>query len=338
MLTSFQCNGIELIAPNGQNGVFLQYPIDGLDAPSYRVSSYDKAGQDGSVLTTPFYGVRTVTITGKLAMNQGAALYESARKLLLAAFGTNRDTNGNIIKQTYQFTTLAGTSYFFYGQAKTPVFGIAQMAWTQFKVDILVPESYLSQLTSGNSTYVVQPGDILSGIATAKGLSLIQIEQLNPQITNPNVITVGQILNIPVPQTTGHFSPPKGGGFNVPTNVPIITTLTGTGSVTANNTGNIISPPLLYLFGSLTTPYVVNSTTGISIQIAYTLAATDVVVIDMKNKTIVLNGNTSLLGTKSTGSDWWGLVPGPNIISISSGNSADTGAAEIDWYNTVSGV
>ena len=44
--------------------------------------------------------------------------------------------------------------------------------------------------------YVVKKGDTLSKIARAKGTSLTQILQLNPAITNPNKIYVGQKIRI----------------------------------------------------------------------------------------------------------------------------------------------
>jgi spore coat assembly protein SafA len=46
-------------------------------------------------------------------------------------------------------------------------------------------------------TYVVQSGDTLSGIAERFGVSLSDLEEANPQITDPNVIFPGQVINIP---------------------------------------------------------------------------------------------------------------------------------------------
>jgi len=46
-------------------------------------------------------------------------------------------------------------------------------------------------------TYIVQPGDIKSGIAAAHGLSEAALEAANPQIPNPNLIVPGQVINIP---------------------------------------------------------------------------------------------------------------------------------------------
>ncbi len=46
-------------------------------------------------------------------------------------------------------------------------------------------------------TYLVQPGDTMSGIAVSHGIGLSALEAANPQVTNPHVIVPGQVLNIP---------------------------------------------------------------------------------------------------------------------------------------------
>jgi LysM repeat protein len=45
-------------------------------------------------------------------------------------------------------------------------------------------------------TYVVRPGDTMSGIAAAHNLSLAALVAANPQVTNPNVIHPGEILTL----------------------------------------------------------------------------------------------------------------------------------------------
>jgi murein DD-endopeptidase MepM/ murein hydrolase activator NlpD len=47
------------------------------------------------------------------------------------------------------------------------------------------------------STHSVQAGDTLSGIAARSGVSLWSLEAANPQIKNPNLIFVGQTVNVP---------------------------------------------------------------------------------------------------------------------------------------------
>jgi FOG: LysM repeat len=46
-------------------------------------------------------------------------------------------------------------------------------------------------------TYVVKAGDTLSKIATRNGITLPQLLKLNPTITNPNKIKVGDKINLP---------------------------------------------------------------------------------------------------------------------------------------------
>jgi LysM repeat protein len=47
------------------------------------------------------------------------------------------------------------------------------------------------------STHTVQAGDTLSGIASQAGISLARVESANPQIADPNLITVGELVNVP---------------------------------------------------------------------------------------------------------------------------------------------
>jgi LysM repeat protein len=47
------------------------------------------------------------------------------------------------------------------------------------------------------STHTVQAGDTLSGIAAQSGESLTRVEAANPEIADPNVITVGELVNVP---------------------------------------------------------------------------------------------------------------------------------------------
>jgi LysM repeat protein len=49
---------------------------------------------------------------------------------------------------------------------------------------------------SGATYYTVLSGDTLSAIASRHGLSLAAIEELNPQITNPNLIYPGQSVRV----------------------------------------------------------------------------------------------------------------------------------------------
>lgn len=47
------------------------------------------------------------------------------------------------------------------------------------------------------TTYKVRKGDTLSKIAAAHGISLTSLERSNPQVRNPNLVMIGQVLTIP---------------------------------------------------------------------------------------------------------------------------------------------
>src|SRR5215211_8388916 len=57
-------------------------------------------------------------------------------------------------------------------------------------------------------TYTVKSGDTLSKIAMRNGLSLAQLLQANPQITNPNNINVGDSINVPNDSVTTENTKP----------------------------------------------------------------------------------------------------------------------------------
>ena len=56
------------------------------------------------------------------------------------------------------------------------------------------------------AAYLVQPGDTLSGIAASHGVSLAAVEAANTKLADPNVIYVGQTVEIP----GGHTSTTHG--------------------------------------------------------------------------------------------------------------------------------
>jgi LysM repeat protein len=58
------------------------------------------------------------------------------------------------------------------------------------------PASDLTSVVPPVVTYVVQSGDTMSTIAAAHNLTLAALEAANPQVTNPNLIRPGEILNI----------------------------------------------------------------------------------------------------------------------------------------------
>lgn len=64
-------------------------------------------------------------------------------------------------------------------------------------------------------SYTVKRGDTLSGIAARQHVSLAALEKANPQIKNPNVIGVGQKLNVPGQRDSFTPARPAGGSYTV---------------------------------------------------------------------------------------------------------------------------
>ena len=50
---------------------------------------------------------------------------------------------------------------------------------------------------SGATTYVIRPGDTLRKLAAYWGVTVNDILNVNPQITNPSLVYVGQVINVP---------------------------------------------------------------------------------------------------------------------------------------------
>jgi hypothetical protein len=138
--------------------------------------------------------------------------------------------------------------------------------------------------------------------------------------------------------SSGAISRPTGGGFTLPFILPVTSSATTGGSVTVANSGNTTSAPILTLTGPLTNPYVSNSATGEFVQLNYTIPGGSFVVIDMANKTVMLNGNSTILSVRTTDSSWWGVLPGSNSISLSTSSTSDTGNAVVTFYNAWSGI
>lgn len=114
--------------------------------------------------------------------------------------------------------------------------------------------------------------------------------------------------------------------------------LTTGGTFVVDNPGTADTWPVLTLRGPLTDPVIRHQGTGKFMELDTTLTSDDEVVIDMRNKTVVLNGSSNYLYTRTTDSEWFSLAPDSNVISFDTSNVSDTGTVELTYVPAYLGI
>lgn len=122
-----------------------------------------------------------------------------------------------------------------------------------------------------------------------------------------------------------------GGGYLTPYELPVLWE-PGVNYTVVNNNGDIFIYPQIRLEGVFTNPRIDNVTTGQYVELDVTTAPGDVLIIDMKERTITLNGG-SILPYRSDTSSWWGLQPGQNWIALNTESPDDTQQGIVRWRN-----
>jgi hypothetical protein len=122
-----------------------------------------------------------------------------------------------------------------------------------------------------------------------------------------------------------------GTGFNMSFNLGFGGAVPNYGATVSNN-GTHTAYPLITIRGPVTNPVLSDSYTGITMSLSITLAAGDSIVIDCRQKSIVLNGTvsrrTAMAGLK------WIAVPAGASDTIFFTADAGTGSATIQLWNT----
>lgn len=136
----------------------------------------------------------------------------------------------------------------------------------------------------------------------------------------------GQVANIAIPTLVN-----LGASFNMAFNVGFGGPLPNYGATVVNG-GTHSAYPVITLTGPLVDPILVDSVYGITMMFNITLAAGDYLVIDCKNKSVVLNGQVSRRSTLA-GLKWFS-VPPKTQSTIAFAASSGTGSASITMYST----
>lgn len=124
-----------------------------------------------------------------------------------------------------------------------------------------------------------------------------------------------------------------GGGFILPVTLPIIFA-PGTTPTTITNNGSIEVYPTFTIVGSATNPKITKVDTGEKVELNLTMSGADTLMVDMKQRTITLNGG-SVLSLRTSDSDWFWLEIGANELAYETDNGADTGICTVTWRTGV---
>jgi hypothetical protein len=277
----YALNGFILNDPNSVNQCYLDEPIEGLGLPPVRTSAGNYSGRDGGYVSAQFYGMRLITLTGRIFSNDAAEL-ETARRNLAAAVASST------IALT--ITTNAGNQYLincYLDSLDMPIIRAASKS--PFKISLIAadPTIYDNSSSGGMSAVV--------NLSTGGGVTW-------PIVWNPVEWKPGATPTV------------------------------------INNTGDVPLYPRITLTNQMSNPMITNTTTGDFFALnGFTTAAGDLLVIDMYNRTVLLNGG-SVLPSVTIASSWWALLPGENSISLTSTNSSDTVVATVSWRSGYRGI
>ena len=106
-----------------------------------------------------------------------------------------------------------------------------------------------------------------------------------------------------------------------------------TQTATITNNGDTTTYPIITIYGPITNPVVGSTTSGQNLSFNYTMIQSDIISIDLQNKTVLLNGNPArnlLLGS----SQWFAAPPGTNLYYFTgTGTTIGQTSATVQWNN-----
>lgn len=126
------------------------------------------------------------------------------------------------------------------------------------------------------------------------------------------------------------------GGYVTPYDLPV-DWAEGAQPTIVNNSGTAVAFPVIELHDESHDPRITNQTTGETFGLNISTEDGDLIVIDMGNRTVTLNGS-NIMGNRTDDSSWWGMPPGDNSIVLTSDTTDDTVYAVLKWRNGLSGI
>ncbi len=121
-----------------------------------------------------------------------------------------------------------------------------------------------------------------------------------------------------------------GGGYEFPYILPVEWDAGGVPTNVINSGEATVYPTITFTGGTGENPIVTNTDTGEFIQVNVNISPGDVLIIDMKNKTVMLNGG-NIRSLVEDGSTFWGLEPGGNLLTLETDNGGDDLTGVVEW-------
>ena len=273
-----EINNIITLNARGGN-FFLDPPVEGLALPKVRNSSFNWSGKDGGLSPESYFGMRFITLKGRVRGDTPTELAENR----LALQNALASKIANLIITTDDGRRLSIDTKLL--DFDCDIIRTKEIA--PFRMDLLAPDPLIYDLSS------------LDG----------------------NSVTIERNSS---------------GGYVTPYILPVVWEA-GTQPTNVINNGSKIIYPIITFTGEGSNPELRNNTTGKYFGVDFNLSDGDEVVVDMLNRTILLNGG-SVVSYKSSGSSWWGLEVGDNLCSLTTDAVDDTITAEVTWKTGYLGI
>lgn len=121
-------------------------------------------------------------------------------------------------------------------------------------------------------------------------------------------------------------------GFTEPIVEPLESVLADGGQQFIVNQGSAPAAPTLSIEGPITNPRVLNNTTGEELRLLFDLAAGETLVIDFRQRTVLLNGTASRYSAvEFPASTWWALQPGSNDVRLNALTAGSGAQVTVGW-------
>ena len=139
---------------------------------------------------------------------------------------------------------------------------------------------------------------------TGKCSVQIQLKAEDPSIYGPEIVI-----------SAGLAAPSSGRGYNKSYNYGYGITLGSSGALVCNNIGNKPAKASFHLV-NVVNPTIVSDTTNNLLEFNISIQGSDFIDVDLRNRTVLLNGTANRRGTLTGGSRWFLLQPGINNVRL----------------------